>query len=506
MEAVAPTTPADASARPDVVAPTGRQTAFVALGQVALMASGGLLALLIAQFFGKTTETDAFFAAYGLYTVGLVFSGTFRLTAVSRLVRAPDSTIATRLIGAVALLAGLLAIPMVLFADPVGALLVDQDPTGAAPAALRILWIAVAGQLLSAMLATILAVRGMFTAIGIVTLLSGVMSISVFLATEGRVGVDAAALGVAAGGVWLSTASLVVLWRSGWRLNLRAHGLISGVWWETRRLGYASLTFVGMNFAYVVSVAVVTRLGEGEATLYAYAYVLAGMLVAITANVPAMMRSPSMVASDERASDISGAGRWSVRFTLLVGGPVLGLAALIGPPLLAFALGGGFDEADARAIVLMMACFGGWVIASAAGIFAIVELVARSELRRLALLAIGQITAITAAAIAGASLAGAPGAALALSVVALTVTVIQMRWAYGERPSTALRWMGADALRELAVVILASGPPALLLWAIGRTLPGYVAAGLLALVLAPLASWRAWPDDVAALVGSLRQG
>ncbi len=490
----------------EVAAPTGRQTALVALGQGALMAFGALLALLMAQFFGKTTETDAFFAAYGVYTVGLVFSGTFRLTAVSRLVRGADSAVATQLIGAVAVLAGLLAIPMLLLAEPVGALLVDQDPTDAAPTALRLLWIAVAGQLLSAMLATILAVRGMFTAIGVVTLLVGFVSIGVFVATKDALGVGAAALGVAVGGVWLSGASFVVLWRAGWRLHLRVPGLISGVWWETRRLAFASLTFGGANLAYVASVAIVTRQGEGEATLYAYAYVLAAVLIAITANVSATTRSPSMVASEQRTTDIAGAGRWSVRLTLLVGGPGLGFAALLGPPIIAWALGGGYGEADSRVIVATMACFSGWVVASAAGTFAIVELLARDELRRLAILAGVQVAAILPVGILGAAIAGGPGVAGAVSVVALGVAVTQMWWAYGERPTHALRWIGGDVARELVVVVLAFGPPALLLGAAGASTAGYAAAGLLAIVLVAVVSWRAWPQDVAALAGSLRRG
>jgi len=486
-------------------APTSRQTALVIVGQAALMGFGAILALVIAQTFGKTSRTDAFFAAYGLYTVGLVFSGTFRLTAVSPLVRATGPEVATRLLGAVVLLSLAGALPMVLLASPVGQLLAASDPTGVAATSLRILWIALAGQLIGAMLATILTVRGSFTALGLITLMTGLVTCVVFLATRDALGIDAAAVGLAAGGVWIALASLVALHRSGWRPARPDRALLRSTLGETRRLGYASVTFVGINLAYVVSLALVARLGAGEATLYSYAYVLAGILVALTANVSAMVRSPSLVASAARTTETAATGAWSLRMTVVVGGPALGIALLVGPPLIGVALGSGFSDHDVTEILVALVCFVGWTIASASGIFAIVELLARDELRRLALLAIGQVVAVAALGVLAGEIAGMPGVAVALSVVALAVTVTQLHWAFGETLGAAAARVGADLGREAVVLVLSFGPAALVLWALDASAAGYVAAGLLAVLLVVPISVRAWPVEVGSLLGGLRR-
>lgn len=469
------------------------------------MAFGALLAVLIAQSFGKSTQTDAFFAAYGVYTVGLVFSGTFRLTAVSRLVQADGPEVSTQLLVAVALLALVAAVPMVVLAGPVAHALVANDPDGVAGTALRVLWVALAGQLGAAMLATMLTVRGAFTALGIVTLLMGFVTIGTFFVVRGPAGIQAASVGLAAGAVWLSGSSWLVLRHTGWRAARPSSVLLRGTLWETRRLGYASLTFIGTNLAYVVSLAIVTRHGEGEGTLYSYAYVLAGMLVAITANVSAMVRSPSLVASPDRTRETAAVGVWSLRFTVVVGVPALGLALIAGPPLIGAALGSGFSHDDIRAILVMLPCFIGWVLASASGIFAIVELLARDDLRRLGWLALAQVVGAGVLGVVGGVVAGGPGVAVALSVVALAVAFTQMEWAFGERSGAAGLRMLRDLSRGAVVFVVSFGPPALLLWLGGTSYADYAVATLLAIILVVPVSLRLWPQEAGSIVGLLRR-
>lgn len=505
MHAVSPPEPGTEANSEAIAAPTSRQTAFIMVGQAALMGFGAVLALVIAQSFGKTSRTDAFFAAYSVYTAGLVFSGTFRLTAVVPLVRATGPEVATRLLGAGTLLTVAVVVPMVVLATPVGHLLVATDPTGVAATALRILWIALAGQLLGAMLATILTVRGSFKALGVITLLTGMVTIGVFFATRAALDINAAAVGLAAGGVWISGASLVVLRRTGWRAARLSRELVAGTLSEARRLGYASVTFIGINVAYVVSLALVSRHGTGEATLYSYAYTLAAMLVAITANVSAMVRSPSLVASEARTDETAAVGVWSLRFTLVVGGPALGAALLVGPPLIGLALGSGFSAHDVRSILIALPCFTGWALASAAGIFAIVELLARDDLWRLAQLAVAQVFGVIVLGALGGAIAGMPGVAVALSIVALAVTFTQLQWAFGERIGASVVRIGRDLAREIAVLAASFGPPALLLWALHASAVGYVAAALLAAILVVPVSAKVWPAEVSSLLGSLRR-
>jgi len=465
------------------------------------MLLGGVLALLVAQIFGKNADTDAFFVAYGVYAVGLTFAQTFRLTAVSRLVSSTGSETTTLLLGAVVVISICIGIPMVLLANPLGHLLVTTDPGGVAPTALRILWIALLGQLLAAMLATALAVRGAFSAIGLGTLPSGIVSIGTFLLVRSNTGVTGAAIGLAAAAFWLTMVFGVTLLKTGWRLSPPTVSPARRMGAEAAHLTAASATFIGTNLAYVVCVAVAARVGRGEATLFAYAYVLASMLVGVTANVTAMVRSPALLASSNRSEDAASVGLWSFRFTLVLVGPVIAMAMLVGKPVLGFALGSGFREEDIVAILLTLLCLVGWILASAAGIFAVVELLARLELRKLAGLAGALVLAVTGMAAAGAAVAGIEGVAGALSIVTSVTALLLMRWAFGAEWLGAVAAMCRATARELAVLGAAFAPSAVILLVVGATLLGYLSAGAVAAVLVIITSRIGWPREWGALLG-----
>lgn len=468
------------------------------------MVLGGVLALLVAQLFGKNADTDAFFATYGIYSVGLTFAQTFRLTAVARLVNragAAEHAEITQLVLAVVLVCLLLAVPMVALAGPVGELLVDDDPNGIAPGTLRILWVALAGQLVAAMLATVLTVRGAFVAIGVVSMLSPFLSLATFLACEGAVGVRGAAIGLAVSACAMAAAYVVVLWRMGWRPE---GARLASAGREAGRLTYGSATFIGTYFAYVICVALATRHDEGEATLFAYAFVIASVLVGLTANVSAMVRSPGVVASEARVEAAAGAGVNSFRFTLVLIGPVVGLLLLAGGPVIELALGAGFSAQDVRTILITMTCFLGWVLGSAAGVFAIVELLARGELRRLALLAVAQVVAVSVLATAGGALLGIEGIALALSAVQLVVAGAQLTFAFGGAARQAALDMVRATGRELVVVASAFAVPTALVLIVDSVAMTFVAA-VVAAILVACATWTAWPAESRTLTGILRR-
>lgn len=474
----------------------------MALGQGAVMVFGGILALLVAQLFGKDTETDAFFAAYGLYSLGITFTQTFRLTAVARLVKGGDEAISLML-GAVALLCLVLAVPMILVAGPLGRLLVDTDPSGTASSTLRILWVALAAQLLASMVATVLAVRGRFKAIGMATLAVGLVSLATFLLTQAALGIEAAAFGLAAGSLTLVAALVGVLVRTGWRPPWPDRGAVGAMAGAAGRLIAASAMFLGNTLSYVICVAVAARQGPGEATLFAYGYVLAVMILAVTANVAAMVRSPGIMTSADRTAAAERTGLWSFRFTLILAGPVLALALVAGEPVIGLALGSGFSDADVRSILVLVVLLVGWLLASAAAVFAIVDLLARGALGRLAVLAVVQVGALAMAALAGARLAGTEGIAAALSLVTLAAAMVQLRWAYGDAWRAAAAAMARAAGGELALVSVVVAPSAVLLLAAGRTATTTVAAAGLTVVLAAAATWIWWPRESRSLISLL---
>ena len=489
------------------VAPTGRQTILVALGQGSVMLAGGVLAILIAQLFGKNADTDAFFAAYGCYTVGLTFGGTFRFTAIPRLVADQDGRTSTRMLGAVGLMTGALLLPMVVLAAPLGSVLVAKDPNAVAPEALRILWIALAAQVLASLLAAILAVRGRFVALGVAMLFAGVVSVSLFVLLEGSAGVQAAAVAVAGGGLWQVGVSFVALRRNGWHPHALTGGARNALGQVARQAGYlvaASGPFFGTALAYVVCVAVVSREDTGDATLFAYAFVLTTILLGMTAYVSAQVRSPSVMSRAERTHGAVEASVWTLRFSLLFCGPVLTIVWLVGAPILGFVLGDSFSNADVTTVLVSVACLTGWLFASAASIFAIVELLARDAMRALGAIAVVQVGVTAVLAVIGAQLAGVPGVALALSVSQIGVAVAQLRLAFGPALPALARELGRDLTRELAVVAVMAVPAAAVLITVGGV-AGTIAAGLLAAALAIIATLRVWPDESRSLLAVLRR-
>ncbi len=489
----------------EVVAPTPRETALIAIGQGAIMVFGGVLALLVAQIFGKTTETDAFFAAYSLYSLGVTFAQSFRLTAVASLVESPGGEAIARMFGAATVMIAVVALPMVVFAGPTGELLIPHDPTGTAPGVLRILWVALAGQLLVGMLLAALMVRGRFTLIGVASMAMGLVSVATFLATQSALGIDAAAAGLAAGSVWLAAVLALGLRRSGWRVSPRDAGHLGTFAREAGRLVYASATFVGSTLVYVVAVALAGREGAGEATLFAYAFMLSTMLLGVTGNVAALVRAPSLVAGADRVERTAATAIASVRFTAILAGPLIALALLVGTPLIELALGSGFSEDDIASILATLVLLVGWMLGSAAGLFAVVELLARRELRRLALLAVALVALVGCLAAAGAAVAGIEGIAVGLSVATVAIAALQLRLAFGRLWRSTAAQMLRDTLRQVVALALAFAPSTLLVVVAGDGAAQLVAAGLLAVGLTALATHRAWPGEAAVLTGLVRR-
>jgi O-antigen/teichoic acid export membrane protein len=388
---------------------------------------------------------------------------------------------------------------MVGFAEGVGALLVDADPTEVAPDSLRILWIALVGQLLAAMLSTVLAVRGAFRAIGVATLLVGLISVGAFVLAEPGLGILAAPVGLAVGGAWLVAVLGAVVVRSGWRPRPPTVVAIRAMCAEAGRLAFASFFFLGTSLTYVIGIALAARQGPGEATLFAYAYVLAVILVGITVNVSGMVRSPGVVASAERTANAAEVGLWSFRFTVVIAGPALAMAFLVGKPVIGFVLGSDFAGSSATEILVTLACLVGWLLGSAGGLFAVVELLARGALRQLALLAAAQVAAVAALALAGAELAGIEGIAVAISVVALGGTWVLLRWAFGRNAPAVAAEMGRIAGRQVAALGLALAPSAVLILAWGESTVVVVGAALLAAALLVAATVLVWPRESQAL-------
>jgi peptidoglycan biosynthesis protein MviN/MurJ (putative lipid II flippase) len=482
-----------------------RNAAVLSFGHAAVMVLGGVLALLIAHFFGKSARTDAFFAAYGVYAIALVFGQTFRLTALPTLVSDRDGSATDRLLAAVCLMSLTAAVPMVLLAGPVGDLLVEHDPSNTTAESLRALWPALAGQLVIGLLAAVLLVRNHFTVIGLGYVMTGVLSIAGFLALEGALGIQAVSVALGVSACSLAILFLATLWRAGWRPRLDRYVRLGSVVADSWRLLAASTSFVATNLGYVVCLAVASREGTGQATLYAYAYFSAALLVASTAVSAAMVRAPKLLSAEGPGRFTTANSVSTYRFTLVLVIPALAFAALAGQPVIDFVLGESFDGEDARRLIVALLCLSGWILGSAAGVLAVVELLRRERVLSLALIAGAQLALLPVLAIAGREIAGIAGVAVAQSAAMVLATAAQLRLAFGRRWLDATGSMLRSTAASVLGVAAAFAPSFVAVEVLGRSAAVLLAALALAVALTLAVSRWQWREESAVLASLLRR-
>src|SRR3954451_11802360 len=162
---------------------------WAALSQVALLGIQGIAALAILVTFGKGADTDAVFAAYGVYGILVVMCQTLRLTVVARIVESPSPHAAfDRFLGAGLSLLVVAGVVQILFGGVLARVLTgDLGARGVSVArcTLAILWVAVGGQLLAALGAALLGVRGEFKYIGLSYVAGGALNIGLLLGLSG---------------------------------------------------------------------------------------------------------------------------------------------------------------------------------------------------------------------------------------------------------------------------------------------------------------------------------
>lgn len=334
--------------------------AITAVTQVASMALGAAVAVVILLRFGKDTETDGLFAAYGVYGVLVVIAQSFRTTVVARLVEGGSLFEALdRYLGAVAVVFLAAAVPLVALAEPLARLLVGHLGTTAVHAArtaLLILWFAAGAQLASALLAAALAVRDEFALPGAAYVAGGAVSIVALLALSPLLGIQAVSLALCLGGATTVTVMLARLVRLGYRPS--PAGLVPDRRSVARAalLIWAALGAIGAQVAFVVTVGFAARVGAGAPTLYTYANFLFIVLLAAIAGSMTIVLAPRVAETwDGRRESLREPLVEVFRAGLVMAAPVVATIAITGEAAAGLALA----AHDARQVVdvfLVLSC------------------------------------------------------------------------------------------------------------------------------------------------------
>lgn len=453
--------------------------------QIAAMAVGGVIAVVTLHLFGQGVRTDGLFAAYGVYGLLVSLAQTFRTTVVPRLTEAGGWPELDRQVGGAVVLAALLAIPLVVLGEPVARTLtgaLGPAAVDAARSALALLWLAALGQLVAALATSALAVRGEFGLPGAAYVVGGVVSTVLLVALAGPLSTDAVAAGVAAGSA-VTAAILVgrllaVGYRPTPRAWLPAAPSARAAW--TMALGAVS-AMVG-QLTYLVTLAYAARLGEGQVTLYSYAF-FASVLLMGTTSMPAayVLAAPLTQDWDGRAASLRADVLAVCRMGFMIVVPALGVALTIGPEVVRALLGDAIGQAEAQRIIAAFVVLGVPVAASIATAVPLLAAFAGSRYGTVALVSLGiAVVHLAATAVAARVTDSLEGLAVGAAVSSL-VWVGLIHWVVlrGQAPGMLLA-VAREALVVTGAGAVAFAPALALGGAIGGALGG-VAATLVGL-------------------------
>jgi peptidoglycan biosynthesis protein MviN/MurJ (putative lipid II flippase) len=469
--------------------------AITALSQVASMALGAVIALVILLRFGKDAETDGLFAAYGVYGVLVVVAQSFRATIVARLAEGPSPFAALdRYLGAVAVLFVAAGIPLLVLAEPLARLLTaDLGPTAvdAARTSLMILWFASGAQLAGALLAAALAVRDDFALSGAAYVGGGVVSVAALLALAPLLGIQAVALGLCLGGATTVGLMLLRLLRLGYRPSPAGMVPDRTAVGRAALLVWAAAGTLSTQLAFVVTLGFAARLGEGAPTLYTYATFVFGLFLASTAGAMTIVLAPRLAETwDGRPESLHAPLLEVFRAGLTLIAPIVGVVAVAGPAVASLPL----DGHDARVLTDTVLAMSGGLVAGVAMPVPLVALYTQGRYAAVAAVGLQGIVlqfGLSALAVGFDSLVAL---GLASLVTGLAGAVVVLALVFGRGAWRVLALLGREVVAVAAVGALAF-VPAGALGAIGGRVVQPVAAllGLGAFVaLAPRLLPRHW--------------
>jgi putative peptidoglycan lipid II flippase len=496
-------------ARTRVAAPgsqAARAGVLMAVATAAMAVASAAQAVLYLSEFGVTARTDAFFAAFALYTVSGIFAQAIRVTSVPLLVAAGG--LDSRTFGAALAVIGLPVLVVTLpLAGALAAVLAPGAEAGArglTEEALRILGPAIVLQIGAAGGATVLGMRGRWSAIASAYVAGAVAGLATFLAARSAAG--ELTLG------WSMLAMAVVT--AGWMAAAAAGS-------RTSRPGalrpgpavVAALVILGRTLVYfvinglvMVTLAVVSHDAAGDVTVLSYAYLFASYLVAGTSVAIGISRAPDMArgASADWHDVVADTVPHGYRYAAMVVAPALAALVVAGAAVVGELLPGSFGPGDVDALQRFALALAPWTLAALLVNFALPALFALGRARLLNLLAVPVIAVHVAATLAAERLGGSTAAAAALAVAPLAFAAVLVAVGARDRAGAVARQVAVDTLRfgGLAAVAFAAA------WAAGTPLGEGLARHLAVVVLGAalyVAGLRVVaPGQLAVLLGARR--
>jgi hypothetical protein len=450
------------------------------LSTAAVSGSAALAGLILARKFGHGVKTDGFFAAYSVYLALVLVANALRVVLLPRFARAEAEGRLAREVSSWTLALAVLLVPLV--AISIGASHTVASALTGGPkvqfAAELLPWLvaAAAAQVFAGVAASALGALDDYGTAAFGFALGGVAGLVAIVVLIDH-GVVAFGWGLMLNGVIaLAVPGVVFVARRG------IGGLDGGV---LRRLG-ALAEGISLPFAlqglFVIATRFAQGLGNGPATTFSYAYLMAALLVAVTATSFALVSSVPLTRGEltgERAGRHIVSASW---LSLTVIAAAAGVFALAGERVARWGLGSHYGGDTGAELGRLVVYFAPWMVISVALSVTFPLLFVRGRARWLPLLAIAVLGAQVLVEWAGRSTLELAGLVAGMAVTTGAVLVVLLR---------SLGALGG-ALRGLAAAALVCGGVALVAFAVPRAVLGPVPATVagLALYSLVLALWR----------------
>ncbi len=489
----------------------GKRTASPGLGSLgrgavtgaALAVQTGLAAVvgvIVARTFGRTAETDGFFASYGVFAVLVLAATAARVTILPALARARDSRRLGSELSSYALAAAAVVVPLLVVAAaaarPLAALLTGFGPDAARDAASATLpWMVLAAvlQLFAGFAASALAALDDYATAAAGFTVGSVAGLALILLRVDHDGIQAVSWGMALNGALAVAVPAGALARRAYAERVPREAARPGGASLPRRLGELTAGValpLAMQGIYLVCLPLASSRGVGAVSSFSYAYLIGSAVVAVSASSLSLVTSVPLTrigVDPARVARHVVASSW---IALVAIGAVAGVFALAGERLAADVLGADYESRVGTQLGRLVVVLAVWMAVAVAFSVTFPVLFVESHGPRLPLLAAVVVVAHVGVAFALRAAAGLDGLALALAA-STGLAVAGMLALLRALPQTALA-LGSAACVVAALAALAFGLADLLLSPLPAATVGLVAYLVLLAVVRPRGLRSSW--------------
>ena len=450
------------------------------LSTAAVSGSAALAGLILARKFGHGVKTDGFFAAYSVYLALVLVANALRVVLLPRFARAEAEGRLAREVSSWTLALAVILVPMVVVSiaasHAVASALTGGPKVYFAAELLPWLVAAAAAQVFAGVAASALGAVDDYGTAALGFALGGVAGLVAIVALIDH-GVVAFGWGLMLNGVVaLAVPGVVVIARRG------LGGLDGDVLARLAALGEGVALPFALQGLFVIGTRFAQGLGNGPATTFSYAYLMAALLVAVTATSFALVSSVPLTRGDltaERAGRHIVAASW---LSLTVIAAAAGVFALAGERVARWGLGSEYGGDTGAELGRLVVYFAPWMVISVALSVAFPLLFVRGRARWLPLLALAALAGNVLLVWVGRSAFDLAGIAVGMIVTTGAVLAVLLR---------SLGTLGG-AVRGLGAAAIVCGGVAVIAFAVPRAVLGPVPAAVvgLALYALVLALWR----------------